>query len=68
MLKEGTCVYFIEEGHVYSGRVRNLQGNEKEYTFQIDSYGTCEGQYTIASHQLGKTIFLDAEEAHRHLL
>ena len=66
-MKEHQTVYYIEEGHVYSGEVINIQEHESDFTFQIASYGACEGQYTIASSQIGRTVFYDEKEALAHI-
>lgn len=69
MIKEGTEVYYLEEGGIYSGKVIDTapEGNGEEFTFSIDSYGACEGQYVISSSQIGKTVFLTEEEAQKQL-
>lgn len=69
MIKEGTEVYYIEEGSIYSGKVIDAapSGTGDDFTFSIDSYGACEGQYVIASSQIGKTVFFAEEEAEKQL-
>lgn len=62
-MKEGMTVFYLEDGAVYSGRVIDLEPVDGGFFFSIDSYGTCEGQYRIASGQLGKTVFEKEEEA-----
>lgn len=58
--------YYVEDNKVYSGRIIDIEAvTDKEYRFSIDSYGTCEGHYRISSGQIGKTVFLSEEEAHR---
>lgn len=65
-MKNGQVVYFIEGGHIYSGNVVNMQEKQDGYTFQIESYGACEGPWVISSDQIGKTIFLTDKEAQEH--
>lgn len=57
-IKDGDTVYFVEQGHVYSGKAINVTEN----TFQIDSYGGCEGYYTISKYELGRNFFLNRDD------
>lgn len=68
MLKEGMTVFYIESSEVFSGQVIDLEAVVGGgYEFSIDSYGGCEGQYRIASGQLGKTVFASEKEAREHI-
>lgn len=63
-LKEGMTVFYTEDSEVFSGRVMDVEStSDGGYEFSIDSYGTCEGHYRIASGQVGKTVFLSEEQA-----
>ena len=64
ILKEGTTVFYLEDSHVFSGQVIDVeQTADGGYEFSIDSYGACEGHYRISLGQLGKTVFLSEEDA-----
>lgn len=65
-MKNGQVVYFIENGHVYSGSIVNMQKQQDGDTFQIENYGACEGLWVISSDQVGRTIFLTEKEAQEH--
>lgn len=62
-MEEGMLVFYIDDSHVYSGRVTDVEREENRYTFSIDSYGCCEGPYRIASGAVGKTVFFSEEDA-----
>lgn len=62
---EGQIIYYIEEGHIYSGKAIHLQNREDGFTFQIEGYGACEGPWLISSEQVGRTVFLSEEEAQK---
>ena len=67
MITKGMSAYFIEDGHIYEGAITDIEQENGKVTFQIDTYGTCEGLYRIDEKQIGRTIFLDKEDAMRHL-
>lgn len=67
MVKEGTTVFYIDEDQVHSGQVIDVTPQTDGFTFSIDSYGTCEGQYVINSGQIGKTVFFTEEDAYGQL-
>lgn len=66
MLKEGQIVYFIVQGWIMNGKVMNIEGNEKEYTFEIEGFGNCSGYHQISSRQIHYSIFLDEVEAQKY--
>lgn len=69
-MEEGSIVFYLDNGHIYSGRAVDIEYSNPGFTFSIDSYGDCSGQYRIASSQIGRTVFLseeDAEEAVKHM-
>ena len=64
MLKNGDILYFEEEGHIFSGKVKNLA---KE-TFEIEGYGCCcEDGCAISRSMIGYTFFLDRSELDRRI-
>ena len=71
MIAIGLKVYYIDEGMVHSGHIMDIEERASHLKFQIDSYGTCEGQYLIDEEQIGKTVFYAKAEAeaalHKHL-
>lgn len=62
-MQEGTIVFYIDNGHIYSGRIMDVECSRADFTFSIDSYGDCSGQFRISSGQIGRTVFLDKEDA-----
>ena len=54
-------------GFVESGHVIDLEKKPYGYIFRLDSYGGCEGQYTIDESQIGISVFLTEEEAKSHM-
>lgn len=68
MLKEGTIVYYIEGDRIYDGAVMDMIEKVDHYLFSIDDYGSCEGLYVIASDQIGLTVFLNKQDAQKHIL
>lgn len=66
-LKEGQKVYYLIGGFVESGHVIDLEKKPYGYIFRLDSYGGCEGQYTIDESQIGISVFLTEEEAKSHM-
>ncbi|WP_041140164.1 hypothetical protein [Beduini massiliensis] len=66
MLKEGHLVYYLMNGYVMNGKVVDLVGNEKEYTFSIEGYAGCAGPHILSSKQLHLTVFLSQEEAEKY--
>lgn len=67
-MEEGSVVFYIDNGNVYSGRVVDIEYANIGFTFSIDSYGTCSGQHRISSSQIGRSVFFnetDAAEAAR---
>ena len=63
MFAEGKKVYFVEDGNVYSGHIIDVEKKEQGFSFSIDSYGGCEGNYRIHSDQIGITVFERKEQA-----
>lgn len=63
MLENGSQVYYIEGSEIYSGFVIDMVKTDGGFTFSIDSYGGCEGNYVISSGQIGLTVFMTLEEA-----
>ena len=63
MFAEGMKVYFVEDGNVHSGYVIDVEKKEWGFSFSIDSYGGCEGNYRIHSDQIGITVFERREQA-----
>ena len=67
MLKEGQLVYYLvgsrDQGHVID---IEQKANGTGFTFRIDSFGGCEGQYVIDSSEIGLSVFLTEEEADAH--
>ncbi len=59
----GRLVYYTEDGLVHSGRIMEIEETDDGFDFQIDTYGNCEGQYVISSHQIGRTVFFEEEAA-----
>lgn len=57
-VKDGDTVYFVVDGHVHSGKAMHVT----EDTFQLDSYGDCEGFYTICNYELGRNFFLNRDD------
>lgn len=57
-LHNGDTIYFVEEGHIRSGKAMNVTEN----TFQLDCYGGCEGFYTISHYELGRNYFFKKED------
>ena len=51
-LKEGQKVYYLIGGFVESGQVIDLEKKPYGYICRLDSYGGCEGQYTIDESQI----------------
>lgn len=68
MLKEGQIVYYLIGSRVEKGHVMDVEKkvNGNGYTFSIDSFGGCEGQYVIDSSEIGLSVFLSEEEADAH--
>lgn len=62
-MEEGSIVFYIEHGQVYSGKVTDVEYLNSGFLFSIDSYGDCSGQHRIASAQIGNTVFFQKEEA-----
>lgn len=62
-MEEGSIIFYIEDGQVYSGKVTDVEYLNSGFLFSIDSYGDCSGQHRIASAQIGKTVFFQEEEA-----
>lgn len=68
MLKEGQLVYYLVGSRVDQGHVIDIEqkANGTGFTFRIDSFGGCEGQYVIDSSEIGLSVFLTEEEADAH--
>lgn len=64
-MEEGNVVFYIDNGNVYSGKVTDMEYAKSDFTFSIDSYGDCSGQFRISSDQIGRTVFLNKEDAVR---
>lgn len=62
-MEEGNVVFYVDNGNVYSGKVTEVEPAKPGFTFGIDSYGDCSGQYRISSDQIGRTVFLSKEDA-----
>lgn len=62
-MQEGTIVFYIDNGNIYSGKVIDIEYTKSDFTFSIDSYGDCSGQFRISSDQIGRTVFLNKEDA-----
>lgn len=66
-MKEGNVVFYIDNGNVYSGKIVDMEyarsNAGSDFTFSIDSYGDCSGQFRISSDQIGRTVFLSKEDA-----
>ncbi len=65
-LKEGQIVYYIVGSRIENGHVIDINEKGNGYTFSIDSFGGCEGQYVIDNSEIGLTVFLSEEEADKH--
>lgn len=65
-MKEGTLVYYIDEGQIHDGHVIDVETKQDGFVFSIDSYGECGGFCRIDSAQLNRTVFEDYEEAKKH--
>lgn len=65
-LKEGQLVYYIVGSRIENGHVIDINQKGNEYTFSIDSFGGCEGQYVIDHSEIGLRVFLSEEEADKH--
>ena len=63
MLKEGQLVYYLVGSRVDQGHVIDIEqkANGTGFTFRIDSFGGCEGQYVIDSSEIGLSVFLTEE-------
>lgn len=66
-MKEGTLVYYIDEGQIHNGHVMDVETSGDGFKFSIDSYGECGGFCRIDSTQLHRTVFEDYEEAKKHV-
>lgn len=64
-ITEGIEVYYIVGNHALSGNVTNIEPTKTGFTFAIDSYGACEGNYRIDSSLIGISVFTDRQSAHR---
>ena len=42
-MKEGTLVYYIDEGQIHDGHVIDVETTSDGFVFHIDSYGECGG-------------------------
>ena len=62
-MEEGNVVFYVDNGNVYSGKVTEIANTKPGFTFGIDSYGDCSGQYRISSDQIGRTVVLNKEDA-----
>lgn len=62
-MEEGNVVFYIDNGNIYSGKVMDMEYAKADFTFSIDSYGDCSGQFRISSDQIGRTVFLNKEDA-----
>lgn len=64
-MEENTKVYYIAGHQINTGNAINIEKKLDGFTFQIDSYGSCEGQFVISNDQIGRTVFLTQEEAEK---
>ena len=64
-LKEGMEVFYILGAYVFSGNVINIETKAHGYTFEIDSYGACEGNFRIDSSMIGISVFTDRDKAQK---
>lgn len=62
-MQEGIIVFYIDNGNIYSGKVTDIEYSKSDFTFSIDSYGDCSGQFRISSDQIGRTVFVNKEDA-----
>jgi len=67
LMKEGTLVYYLDEGQIHDGHVIDVETKQNGFVFSIDSYGECGGFCRIDSAQINRTVFEDFEEAKKHL-
>ncbi len=63
MLKEGDKIYFEEDGWIHSGKIIELTPT----SFELDNYGSCEGNCKIDRSMIGYTFFQSKEELMKHL-
>ena len=42
-MKEGTLVYYLDEGQIHDGHVIDVETKQNGFVFSIDSYGECGG-------------------------
>lgn len=66
-MKEGTLVYYLDEGQIHDGHVIDVETKQNGFVFSIDSYGECGGFCRIDSAQINRTVFEDVEEAKKHV-
>ena len=62
-MKEGTLVYYLDEGQIHDGHVIDVETKQNGFVFSIDSYGECG----VDSAQINRTVFEDVEEAKKHV-
>lgn len=65
ILAEGTEIFYIVGTHVFSGKAVDIEITNTGFTFAIDSYGACEGNFKIDSSMIGICVFLNHETAQR---
>ena len=51
-MKEGTLVYYLDEGQIHDGHVIDVETKQNGFVFSIDSYGECGGFSRIDSAQI----------------
>ena len=66
-MKEGTLVYYIDEGQIHDGHVIDVETTSDGFVFHIDSYGECGGFCRIDCAQINRTVFTTYEDAAKHL-
>ena len=54
-MKEGTLVYYLDEGQIHDGHVIDVETKQNGFVFSIDSYGECGGFCRIDSAPVSYT-------------
>lgn len=63
MIKEGDEIYFEENGQIYSAKVINLT----DTTFELDEFGSCDGNLRIDRSMIGYGYYTNREELERRI-
>lgn len=66
-MKDDTIVYYIVEGHMYEGKLIDVERRQGRTFFSIEGYGSCEGPYRICEDQINKWIYTDRKQAELHI-